>query len=73
MTHAYQHGGWAAAAKRRDEQYVICNTCGMPRHPRLFLRQAAHVPPPRAWHRYAFAIAAIVIFLAVVAQAGPLR
>jgi hypothetical protein len=37
-----------------------CATCGGPRHPRLILRQAAHVPPPRPqWHR----IAAMTIFM----------
>ena len=73
MSHVkQQHGGWATAAIRRGEQYVACATCGMPRHPRLILRQAAHVPPPRqTWRSYAAAVAAIVAFLAVVAQAGP--
>lgn len=74
MSHARQHSGWATAAIRRGEQYAACNTCGMPKHPRLILRQAAHVPPPRpTWQRYGIAVAAIVAFLAVVAQAGPLR
>ena len=73
MTHsARQHSGWATAAKRRGEQYIACSTCGQPRHPRLILRQAVHVPPRTPWHRYAVAVAGIVAFLAVVAQAGPL-
>lgn len=29
-----RHGGYAAQAQRRGEQYVGCNTCGQPRHPR---------------------------------------
>ena len=49
-----------------------CTRCGMPKHPRLILRQAAHVPPRTPWQRYAVAVAGIVAFLAVVAQAGPL-
>ena len=37
-----------------------CKACGGPRHPRLILRQAAHVPPPRPqWQR----IAAMTIFM----------
>lgn len=26
-----------------------CATCGGPRHPRLVVRQAVHVPPARPW------------------------
>ncbi len=39
--------GWSPIrfAERRDGER--CATCGGPRHPRLILRQAAHVPPPR--------------------------
>lgn len=73
MTHVNQHGGWSTAARRRGEQYAMCNTCGMARHPRLVLRQASHVPPATPWHRYAVAVAAIVAVLAIVAQAGPFR
>ena len=29
-----QHGGWASQAKRRQEEYVGCVSCGMKEHPR---------------------------------------
>ncbi len=28
MTHVKQHGGWATQARRRGEEYRMCNTCG---------------------------------------------
>ena len=28
MTHIKQHGGWATQARRRGEEYRMCNTCG---------------------------------------------
>ena len=33
MTHPRQHSGFATQAKRRNEEYVLCGTCGQ-RHPR---------------------------------------
>jgi hypothetical protein len=28
MSHARQHSGFATAARRRNEQWIQCNTCG---------------------------------------------
>ncbi len=32
MAHHHTHGGNARAAQRRDEQYVMCATCGQRSH-----------------------------------------
>ena len=45
MSHARQHSGFATAAMRRGEQYVLCGTCGR-RHPRVVIRQAEPYRPP---------------------------
>lgn len=30
-----KHGGWASQAKRRQEEYLGCTSCGMTKHPWL--------------------------------------
>jgi hypothetical protein len=32
MTHPKQHGGWAAQATRRNEEYAGCTVCGQRSH-----------------------------------------
>jgi hypothetical protein len=60
--HHRQHGGWAAAAKRRGESYLFCVECGS-RHPRTF--QAAPIRRGLTWPEvlglFAQIIAAIVV------------
>lgn len=41
-----QHGGYAAQAKRRGEQYLMCNHCGR-QHPRIKRLQMAYEPESR--------------------------
>ena len=36
-----------ADRKRGCGMTATCRTCGGPAHPRLYIRQAVHVPPPR--------------------------
>lgn len=50
-----------------------CPTCGGPRHPRLVIRQAVHVPPQRrpSWLRLlGMAIFVLVGFVAIVVTTG---
>lgn len=64
------HGGMAAQAKRRGEEYLACLTCGQP-HARLHLTGGVEPPPERRTFRgYVIATLAILAFMAVVAQAG---
>lgn len=32
MAHAHTHGPMAQAARKRNEEWIACNSCGMPSH-----------------------------------------
>lgn len=53
------HGGQATAAKRRDEEWLMCATCGAPRHP--IPRFQAR--PADTWRDY---VGALVTFTLVI-------
>lgn len=61
MTHSKaQHGGWAAQAKRRGEEYALCATCGQRRHPRL-----THAQPAEEVERWGPVKTAVVTIFAI--------
>lgn len=44
---------------------VRCPTCGGPSHPRLYIRQAVHVPPPRRRWWPSLVVGGVVLGIAV--------
>ena len=75
MTHSKaQHGGWAAQAKRRGEEYKLCISpgCGQRAHPRQRY-QAAPEPPVEEWPLWktaAVVIGGIALIVALGLLAG---
>jgi hypothetical protein len=64
MSHARQHSGFATAASRRNEQFVLCSKCGQINH-RVRRYQAAPLEVsddvPEFWYLVATAVLAAPI------------
>jgi hypothetical protein len=66
--HARSHGGHATAARRRGEEWILCNSCGS--HGRVRRYQAAPLEVsddvPEFWYLVATAVLAAPLVFAVL-------
>ena len=59
-----QHGGWATQAKRRQEEYLGCTSCGMTAHPRM---QAYPEPVKESfWHLLGLVIFVLFMYAVII-------
>jgi hypothetical protein len=68
MTHARTHSGHATAARRRNEQWIQCNTCGS--HGRIRRFQAAPREAPSEVVEFWLLMATAVLFGPLLVAAG---
>jgi len=61
-----RHGGWAAQAKRRKEEYLGCTECGMSRHPRQQAIPAEEVEEVRPLKIMGLAVWLICFYAVVI-------
>ena len=66
MTHARSHSGYASSARRRSEEYALCQTCGQRNH--RFQAGPRELEPAIPLVRFAnLMLASVLLWLAIIA------